>query len=93
MDQLARAIEELHDATALWEATVRMRQTFGRHVVCEDKVQMFRLLGHPSAQLCFAWQSETELGKKETHVVLRLPPVDSAEDAVRSVIAQSRAAL
>ena len=90
MDRFARAIEELHDATALWEGTIRTRGTFDARDVCEGEVQMFQLVGHPEADRCFTWESESDSGARSVHVVLRLPPIDSAEDAVRSVIVQGR---
>ena len=42
----------------------------------------FLLLDHPTASRCYTWEKEGELA-----VVLGQPPVNSAIDAVRSVIA------
>jgi uncharacterized protein YndB with AHSA1/START domain len=89
MDRVARTIEELHDATALWEATIPVHRAPDERAVCEGKVEIFQLVGHPRAQRCFAWEGENGSGERTVHVVLRLPPIDSAEDAVRSVISQN----
>ena len=68
-------------AEATWIETVwstregSLRNAWGRHV------HVFALHGHPSASQAFAWRG---LGWRATtiYVVFRLPPVESAADAV-----------
>ena len=52
----------------------------------DGAVEVFRLTGHPKAKRCYAW-SFTE-GKETRFVtVLEIPPVESAQTAVRAAIA------
>jgi len=85
-DPLAKAIEQLHDSTALWEATVPVREVSKGEVVWDGKVEVFRLVGHAMANRCYAWEGKTANGEKRIRVVLELPPISSAADAVRTTI-------
>jgi hypothetical protein len=59
---------------------------FWQKVASDDAVEVFRLTGHPKAKRCYAW-SFTE-GKETRFVtVLEIPPVESAQTAVRAAIA------
>src|SRR5207237_7155508 len=43
--------------------------------------------GHPRATTAYAWSFENDAGKREYVAVLGVPPVNSAQDAVRAAIA------
>jgi hypothetical protein len=59
---------------------------FWQKVAWDGVVEVFRLAGHPKAKRCYAW-SFTE-GKETRFVtVLEIPPVESAQTAVRAAIA------
>jgi hypothetical protein len=49
-------------------------------------VEIFDLSGHPKAKRCCAWSS-IENGEPQYTTVLEIPPVDSAETAVKVAIA------
>ena len=53
--------------------------------VWQGEVEVFNLRGHPTAKRCYAWaHSSGENGKGKRYVaVLELPPVDSAQNAVK----------
>lgn len=64
----------------------------GYEMVIEDElawdgiVDIFDLEGHPKAKRCYAW-SFMENGETQYTAVLELPPVDSAESAVKTALA------
>jgi len=61
-------------------------EMFWQKVAWDGVVEVFRLAGHPKAKRCYAW-SYTE-GKETRFVtVLEIPPVESAQTAVRAAIA------
>ena len=43
---------------------------------------MFALIGHPKAKYAYAWTYRDD-DQNETTVVLKIPPVDSAQTAVK----------
>ena len=51
-------------------------------------VEAFDIQGHPKARRCYAWSYE-EGGETQYVTVLEIPPVDSAETAVKVAIAAS----
>jgi hypothetical protein len=46
-------------------------------------------VGHPKAQICYAWSYYDDKGETQYTTVLELPPVDSPESAVKVAIAAS----
>jgi hypothetical protein len=88
-EPLAKEIEQLHESTALWEATIPVREVVGGKVVWNGKVEVYLLIGHDKAKRCYAWISETATGEKRIQVVLELPPIASAADAVRTTLGGS----
>ncbi len=68
-----------------------VRETFQSETVWEGTVEVFELLGHPSAVICYAWESPAEgEGKPRIYAVLHQPPVKSPTAAVRAAIIQDR---
>ena len=52
-------------------------------------MEVFELKGHPSAAICYAWESPPEdEGKPRYYAVLHQPPVTSPRAAVRAAIIQ-----
>jgi hypothetical protein len=49
-------------------------------------VQYFHLVGHSTAKDCYAWTDIDANGAELTAIVLKEPPIHSANDAVRSVL-------
>jgi hypothetical protein len=54
--------------------------------VWDGEVQVFAVTGHAKATRAYAWSHEGLPGKRRFHVVLGLPPVDSAQMAVRAAV-------
>jgi hypothetical protein len=87
LDELKDAIKRLHGCEANHLTTASVIETFQGETVWKGDVEIFALIGHPTAKRCFAWAHETDKGKRYV-AVLELPPVDSAQTAVRAAIVE-----
>jgi hypothetical protein len=76
------AIRSAHGATAQFLSRQIIRKFAEGKVVWESEVLTFQLLDHPTSSRCYAWEKEGEIT-----LVLGESPVNSAIDAVASVIA------
>jgi|SRR5579859_4522212 len=84
---LQEAIRHLHGLESTWLHSVPVVETHEGKTVWDGEVQVFAVAGHPKATKVYAWSHEgTTSGKRRFHVVLGLPPVDSAQAAVRIAI-------
>ena len=89
VSDLQTAVERLHDCTATYSRSEHVHEVFKGETVWEGDVYVFALTGHPSASECYAWSSPVEGSeRRKVFAVLRVPPVDSAADAVRAAILQ-----
>lgn len=88
IDELQNAIHRLHGCEAEHAETVPVTETFQGRIVWQGEVEVFNIRGHPAARRCYAWaHSEGENDKGKRYVaVLELPPVESAQTAVRAAI-------
>lgn len=78
MDSLKKAIFDLHGCEATWIEAVPVKETFQGQTVWEGTVQVFDLLGHPTASRCYAWSHAVEGSENRRFVaVLHQGPVDS----------------
>jgi len=83
--QVQVAVSQLHNCGATWRATVPVHEVFQGKTVWEGDVEVFDLHGHAEAKRTCAWSyldgSHDELTRFVA--VLEIPPVESAETAVR----------
>jgi hypothetical protein len=86
-DRLRRAIRDLHGCESNFVRSEHVRETFEGQIVWEGDVEVFALIGHPQANVAYAWAHETDAGGKRYVAVLELPPIKSAIDAVRAAVA------
>ena len=84
--KIKEAIETMHHCTARHVASEPVIELFNGEVAWDGVVETFELGGHPKAKRCHAW-SYDEGGETQYVTVLELPPVDSAESAVKVAIA------
>ena len=92
IDKLKTAIEAMHRCAARHVASEPVIELFRGEVAWDGVVETFALTGHPKAQRCHAWSYEDN-GETQYVTVLELPPVDSAETAVKvAIAAKARAA-
>ena len=84
--KLKSAIEANHHCATRHVASKIVVEMFRGKVAWDGVVETFELTGHPKAARCYAW-SYDEGGTTQHVTVLELPPVDSAESAVKVAIA------
>jgi hypothetical protein len=82
--QYKRAIRATHSAKARLIAREKVYVDFGGDVAWAGEVLVFELLGHPSANLCYAWKGDGQVVS-----VLGEGPVESGRDAVRAAMMAS----
>jgi hypothetical protein len=90
IEELRDVIRRLHGAEATHVESVAVKETFKGQTVWEGIVEVFDLVGHPTAHRVYAWAHDTDDPVKPRHhvTVLHLHPIKSAEDAVRAAIVQ-----
>lgn len=84
--ELKKVILRLHGCEADHVGEAHVKEVFQGQTVWEGEVEVFNLRGHPKAKRCFAWAHATDDKGKRYVAVLELPPVDSAQTAVRAAI-------
>jgi hypothetical protein len=78
--RLQTTIQHLHNCAAVHRATVPVHEVFQGKTVWQGDVEAFDLTGHPKAKRCYGWS----FGEPEEFItILELPPVDSAQSAVK----------
>lgn len=86
--ELKKVIRQLHGCEAVHVRTLPVTEVFQGQTVWEGEVEVFNIRGHPKAKRAYAWahaSGEDDKGKRYV-AVLEIPPVDSAETAVRAAI-------
>jgi hypothetical protein len=85
-DQLQAAIESTHGCKASNPHTERVTEIHEGQTVWDGIVHVFDV-DHPTAKVCYVWSSPVEgTERRKFYAVLGIPPVNSAEDAVRAAI-------
>lgn len=85
--ELKIAVERLHNCKSKWKKSVPVKEMFQDQVVWEGVVQVFELIGHPTAKKCYAWSYLIDdSGKRKFIAVLHQGPVDSPPNAVKAAI-------
>ncbi len=83
---LMKAFSDLHGcALAHWVETVPVIESFDGRTIWEGEVEVFDLVGHPTAKRGYAWAYDKAKGS-EIVAVLELPPVISPRTAVQASI-------
>lgn len=78
--RLQLTIQHLHNCGAVHRDTVPVREVFQGKTLWQGDVEVFGLDGHPKAKRCYGWS----YGEPEEFItILELPPVDSAQSAVK----------
>lgn len=92
VEALRDAIRNLHGCESTFVRTVAVIETFAGKPVWEGDIQIFDLVGHPTANRAYAWSYATEGGKRRFVAVLHVGSVDSPLAAVRAaIVANERA--
>ena len=92
-DYLARlqvTISQLHNCGAVWRESVPVEEIFNGKTIWKGEVEVFDLNGHPKAKRAYGWShpdGDDNTGERFV-TVLEIPPVNSAEVAVKiSIVA------
>ena len=83
--QVQVAVAQLHNCGAVWRSTVPVHEVFQGKTVWQGDVEVFDLTGHSKAKRAYAWGHLDGKNDERTRfvAVLEIPPVESAETAVR----------
>jgi hypothetical protein len=76
---------QLHNCSATWRESVPVHEVFKGQTVWKGDVEVFDLQGHPKAKRAYGWshpEGPDDQGERFV-TVLEIPPVVSAETAVR----------
>ncbi len=86
--KLQIAVSHLHKCGCRHVASVPVHETFRGQTVWQGQVEVLDLVGHPKAKRCYAWSHCTGPNDRDENfvAVLELPPVTSAQTAVRAAI-------
>ena len=82
IEQIQRAVERAAECPAKYLESVKVLEGFRDQIIWEGEVEVFALQGHSKAKRAYGWQSGDRFV-----AVLEIPPVDSANTAVRASIA------
>ncbi len=86
LSDLRTAVERLHGCRAIHNDSVSVREEFQGQTAWEGVVEVFEV-DHPDTDTCYAWSSPMEGSDRRIfYAVLKVPPVDSPEKAVRASI-------
>lgn len=90
LEELRTVIRRVHGVEATHVESIPVKEVFKGETVWEGIVEVFELVGHPTAHRVYAWSHDTDdpINPKRHVTVLHLHPIKSAEDAVRAAILQ-----
>ena len=77
----------MHGVDSKWVESLPVTETSQGKTVWDGEVQVFFLMGHPTATRAYAWSRETSDGKRDIVAMLETGPVKDAVTAVRASIA------
>jgi hypothetical protein len=84
--RLQQAIRDLHGLDSEHVEPVPVQEIFQDKTVWQGTVDVFRVRGHPQAQLAYAWSYQDDDGTLHHVAVLGVPPINSAQDAVKAAV-------
>jgi len=84
-EKLKEAIYRLHGCRSEHLETAAVSARFGDALGWQGSVEVFCLLNHPHARLCYAWSYRDGLAESFV-AVLGLPAIRSPLDAVRAFV-------
>ena len=84
IERLQMVIHQLHGSASKHIESIPVLETFKGETVWNGVVEVFELRNHSKAKRCYAWT----YGEPEEFItILELPPVDSAQSAVKVGVA------
>lgn len=86
-------ISAIDGCECVYVASEPVHEVFQGQTAWQGTVEVFDVIGHPRAKRVYAWQYEDDDKQMKTVTVLEIPPVDSAQAAVKVAIAAKANAL
>jgi|SRR5215813_15588861 len=83
IEEIQATFLRLHGCTAKHVESVPVVEEFQGQTVWQGNVEVFELSGHSKASTGYGWGHYVEGGSRRYVTVLGLPPVKSAQDAVK----------
>jgi hypothetical protein len=84
LERVKLTVEQVHGCSARYVRSEHVKEVFEGKTVWEGDVEVFCLNGHAKAMWCYGWSC----GEPEEFItMLELPPVDSAQSAVKVGVA------
>jgi len=87
-----KALESKEKCHAAHVTSLLVSEQFEGKIIWEGIVETFDLHDHPTAKVAYAWERwrDDEKADVEYTVVLGVPPINSAQDAVKAAIVAFR---
>ena len=86
VERLRKVIRDLHHCDSVHRESVPVHEMFQGKTVWDGTVEVFDLIGHPTAKIAYAWSHKTDSGGTRYVAVLGVDPIRSAQDAVRAAV-------
>jgi hypothetical protein len=83
---LSARIERAHQCYAVHRESVHVHEMVDGQTVWKGEVEVFDLIGHAEAKICYAWWYEERDRGLRVVTVLEKPPIDSPAMAVKFAI-------
>ena len=87
LQSIQSAIKAQHGCDSRHVESVPVHEVFQGQTAWQGTVEVFDLTGHNKAKRVYAWQYQDDDNRTKTVTVLEIPPVDSAQTAVKVAIA------
>ena len=87
VQRLQQVIRNLHELDSEHSESVAVVERFEGQTVWDGRVEVFSVRGHPHAARAYAWTYTDDDGREHDVAVLAVPPIDTAEKAVRATLA------
>jgi hypothetical protein len=84
---LTEAIAAMHNCRCTYFGPEKVTESFEGLDVWSGEVEVFQLEEHPKAQVAYGWAWKDMDDEIQYIGILRLPPIESAADAVKAAIA------
>jgi hypothetical protein len=84
--KLQEAISETEHCASDHRSSIHVTEFFQGELAWDGDVEVFDLIDHPQAKRCYAWSYDQD-GATLATIVLKVPPVDSPQTAVKVAIA------
>jgi len=93
IERIRRAVEEMESCEARHVMSQPILELYNNQPVWDGVVEVFDLTNHPKAEResfsplrAYAWEAKNDKSETEYTVVLGLPPIKTARDAVKAAV-------